>query len=113
MEPIIAYNLFQSIAMLAQSINTLSTRCIRGITANKEHCRDMVERSIAIVTAVVPRLGYEKASEIAKQALETGIPVRDIILNKGYLTTEELNDLLSPVAMTRPRPLYRKQHKSA
>lgn len=107
MEPIIAFNLFQSIEMLAESVNTLSARCIRGITANKEHCREMVERSIGIVTAVVPRLGYEKASEIAKEALETGVPVREIILKKGYLDTSEIDDLLSPESMTRPRPIKR------
>ncbi len=107
MEPIIAFNLFQSIEMLAESVNTLSARCIRGITANKNHCREMVERSIGIITAVVPRLGYENASEIAKEALETGIPVREIILKKGYLNADEIEDLLSPEAMTKPRPIKR------
>jgi aspartate ammonia-lyase len=93
--------------MLAESVNTLSARCIRGITANKEHCREMVERSIGIITAVVPQLGYEEASEIAKEALETGMPVREIILKKGFLNREEIEELLSPESMTRPRPIKR------
>jgi aspartate ammonia-lyase len=65
----------------------------------------MVERSIGIVTAVVPALGYERASEVAKAALATGRPVRDLILEKGYLTPAQLDDLLSIEAMTKPRPL--------
>jgi len=83
----------------------LKDRCITGITANPDHCREMVENSIGIVTAVVPALGYERTSEVAKEALATGRPVRQIILAKGYLTAAQLDELLSPVAMTRPRPL--------
>lgn len=105
MEPILALNLFQSIDMLTAAIDTLRLRCIRGITANRERCREMVEGSIGVVTAVAPALGYERASEVAREALETGRPVRDLILEKGYLSTSELDDLLSIEAMTRPRPL--------
>ena len=105
MEPILAFNLFQSIDILANSVMTLTARCIEGITANAEHCRQMVEHSIGIVTAVVPALGYDRASEVAREALLGGRPVRDIILDKGYLSASELDSLLSPEAMTRPRPL--------
>ncbi len=105
MEPIIAFSLFQSLQMLTSAVNTLTTRCIRGITANAQRCRELVERSIGIVTAVVPALGYERASEIAREALETGKPVREIILAAGLLSGAELDELLSPEAMTRPRPL--------
>ena len=65
----------------------------------------MVERSIGIVTAVVPALGYERASEVAKEALASGRAVRELILEKGYLTAAQLDELLSLEAMTRPRPL--------
>jgi len=65
----------------------------------------MVERSIGIVTAVVPALGYERASEVAREALATGRPVRELILEKGWLTAAQLDDLLAVEAMTRPRPL--------
>ena len=105
MEPIIAFNLFQSIEMLTAAVNVLTSRCIRGITANRDHCRELVERSIGIVTAVVPVLGYERASEVAKEALDTGLPVREVILRHGYLDADALDSLLSPAAMTRPRPL--------
>ena len=105
MEPILALNLFQSVDMLTAAIDTLRLRCIRGITANHDHCREMVERSIGIVTAVVPALGYERASEVAKEALATGRAVRDLILEKGYLSAAQLDDLLSIEAMTKPRPL--------
>jgi aspartate ammonia-lyase len=105
MEPVIAFNLFQSLQMLTAAVNTLTARCIRGITANAERCREMVERSIGLVTAVVPALGYETASEVATEALVTGRSVREIILARGLLSPGELDELLSPEAMTRPRPL--------
>jgi len=65
----------------------------------------MVEHSTGIVTAVVPALGYYSASAVARDALRTGRPVRELILEKGYLSASELDELLSPEAMTRPRPL--------
>jgi aspartate ammonia-lyase len=103
MEPVIAYNLFQSLEMLTAAVHVLTERCIRGIAANREHCRDLVEGSIGIVTAVVPALGYERASEIAKEALATGRSVREIIIAGGYLPPDRLDELLSVDAMTRPR----------
>jgi aspartate ammonia-lyase len=107
MEPVIAYNLFQSMEMLTSAVHVLTDKCIRGIAADRERCRDLVERSIGIVTAVVPALGYERASEVAKLALESGRPVREILLEKQYFSAEELERLLSPEAMTQPRPLTR------
>jgi len=105
MEPVIAFNLFRSIDMLGAACQTLAERCIDGITANREHCRRMVERSIGLVTALNPVLGYEKSTEIAQEALETGKAVYEIVLEKGYLTKEALDDLLKPENMTRPRYL--------
>ncbi len=107
MEPLIAYNLFSSINMLGRACQTLGERCIRGITANREVCRRYVENSIGLVTALNPVLGYEKSSEIAKEALETGESVYEIVLQKGYLSQGELEDLLKPENMTRPRYLHR------
>ena len=103
MEPLIAFNVFQSIDMLTAAVRTLTTRCIRGIKANRDRCREMVEGSIGIVTAIVPAIGYERTSEVAKEALDTGASVRQIVLAKGYLTEEELDELMSPLAMTTPR----------
>jgi aspartate ammonia-lyase len=107
MEPVIAFNLFTSIDMLGRGCRTLAERAIVGITANREHMRRMVERSIGLVTALNPYLGYEKSTEIANEALATGRAVYDIVLEKGYLSKEALDDILSPENMTRPR--YRHQ----
>jgi aspartate ammonia-lyase len=101
MEPVIAYNLFTSLDMLGRACRTLVERCIRGITANREHCRQMVENSIGLVTALNPVLGYEKASQIAEEALRTGKPVAEIVLEKGYLSKEQLEQVLAPSRMVR------------
>jgi aspartate ammonia-lyase len=105
MEPIISFATFESLDMLTAAVRTLTERCIRGITANAERCREMVEGSIGLITAVVPALGYELASEIARQALVTGRPVREIILERGLLSPGDLDRILSPEAMTTPRPI--------
>ena len=101
MEPVIAYNLFTSLDMLGRACRTLVERCIRGITANREHCRQMVENSIGLVTALNPLLGYDKTSQIAEEALRTGKSVVDVVLEKGYLTQAELEQVLSPNKMIR------------
>jgi len=105
MEPIITFNLFESLDMLTAGVHTLSGRCIRGITANPDHLRAMVEGSVGLVTALVPTLGYERASAVAMEALRSGRRVRDIVLEAGDLAPAELDRLLSPEAMTRPRPI--------
>lgn len=103
MEPVIAFNLFRSIDMLGRACRTLANLCIAGITANREHCRRLVENSIGLVTALNPLLGYEKSTEIAGEALRTGRPVYEIVLEKGYLRREQLDELLSPENMAHPR----------
>jgi aspartate ammonia-lyase len=108
MEPVIAYNLFTSIDMLGRACRTLAEHCIKGITANRDVCRRMVENSIGLVTALNPLLGYEKSTEIASIALSTGLSVYEIVLEKGYLTQAELDEALSPDNMTRPRYLHRR-----
>jgi aspartate ammonia-lyase len=105
MEPVIAYNLFTSIDMLGRASRTLVERCIRGITANREHTRKMVENSIGLVTALNPFIGYEKSTEIAHEALTSGRSVSELVLEKGYLTKKQLDDILSPENMIRPRYL--------
>jgi len=101
MEPVIAYNLFTSLDMLGRACRSLAERCIRGITANIEHCRQMVENSIGLVTALNPLLGYEKTSQIAEEALRTGKSVVEVVLEKGYLTQAELEQVLSLHKMIR------------
>ena len=101
MEPVIGYSLFTSLDMLGRACRTLVNRCILGITANREHCRQMVENSIGLVTALNPILGYEKSSLIAEEALRTGKSVVEVVLEKGYLSREQLEQVLSPQRMIR------------
>jgi aspartate ammonia-lyase len=101
MEPIIAYNLFTSLDMLGRACHTLVLRCIMGITVNREHCRALVENSIGLVTALNPILGYEKATEIAEEALRTGKSVVEVVLEKGYLNRAQIEQALSPQKMIR------------
>ena len=102
MEPLIAYKLFTSISNLTNVLKILTERCIIGITANKERCRQMVEQSIGLVTALVPTLGYEICSDVAKKALETGGSIYQIVLEEGHLSKEDLDRILSPEAMLKP-----------
>lgn len=102
MEPAIAYEVFKSIQMLDKACRTLATRCVDGITANDKVCLDFVLGSIGIVTALNPYIGYENSASIAKESLVTGKRVRDIALERGLLTAEQLDVLLSPKNMLDP-----------
>lgn len=99
MEPVIVQSLFESIEMLKNGMNTLNRRCITGITANREHCRNMVENSIGIVTALNPFIGYEASTELAKDALENNRSVYELVLEKNLLSKEKLDEILSPENM--------------
>ncbi|AMX02238.1 aspartate ammonia-lyase [Microbulbifer thermotolerans] len=103
MEPVIAFNLLQSMRLMTQAMNTLAHRCVSGITANEHRCRELVENSIGLITAVTPFIGYENATRIAKEALNSGRSVKELVLEEGLLNEEELNDILQPENMTRPR----------
>ena len=107
MEPVIGYSLFQSINMLRRACMTLADSCVSGITANRERCRELVENSIGLVTALNPYIGYEKSAEIAKEAMRTGGSVYEIVLEKGYLSRDELDDILKPENMVKPRYIHR------
>ena len=104
-EPIIAHSLFKSITHLRNGCLTLAERCVKGITANREHLRASVENSIGVVTALNPYIGYANATEIAQQALTTGKSVYSLVLEKKLLSKEELDAILQPDVLTRPRPL--------
>ena len=101
-EPIVFYCMFQSIDTLAYAVQTFVDNCILGITANETRCRYLVENSVGIITAICPHVGYQKAADIAKRAMQTGEAVRDLILQEKLLTEEELNKILDPVQMTEP-----------
>ena len=100
MEPLIVYNLLNNSRMLEKSIRMLDKLCIQGITANEDHCAQYVERSIGIVTALVPHIGYDNASRIAGIALHSGLGVAELVRREQLLSDEQLAAILSPSAMT-------------
>lgn len=102
MEPVLTFNLLQSLDILSNVVQVFTRKCVRGITANVQRCRQMVEQSVGIITAINPHVGYETASVIAKEAITTGRPIREIVLEKGILTEEELDIILNPQEMTKP-----------
>jgi len=104
-EPVIVYNLLQSVRMLTKAADLLREKCVVGITANADYCREQVENSIGIITALNPYIGYQNSTDVAKEALETGASVGALILEKGLMTREELDDIMKPENMTRPRKM--------
>lgn len=106
-EPIIVQCLFESMEMLKNGMNTLNYRCIKGITANVARCRELVERSIGLVTALNPVLGYEICTALAKEALESDRGVYELVLEKQLMSREELDRLLAPENMLQPMKMPR------
>lgn len=100
MEPVITYSVMESQKLLANAMICLRKNCIEGITANEARCKDLVQNSIGIVTALNPYIGYENSTAIAKEALETGQSVYDLVLKKNVLSKEELDRILNPENMT-------------
>jgi fumarate hydratase class II len=94
MLPLIAYNLLQSIEILSSAVKVFTEKCVNDITANKEKCASTVDKSIALVTPLVPIIGYDRAAAIAKEARETGKTIREIALEKKILQEEEIEKLL-------------------
>ena len=101
-EPVIAHSLFKSIAHLSAGCRTLADRCVKGITANREFLKSTVDRSIGLVTALNPIIGYANATDVAREALLTGGNVADIVLARGLMTKAELDEVLRPEVLTRP-----------
>jgi len=100
MEPVIAESILESQTWLTNVMHTLRTKCIEGITVNADHCYAMVKNSIGIVTALNPYIGYKASTKVAKEALETGRSVYDLVLEHGLMTKEKLDEALDPAAMT-------------
>jgi aspartate ammonia-lyase len=115
MEPVIAYNLLQSIRVMTNVFTVFRTHCLCGITANKERMEAYVNNSVGVITAINPHVGYETAASIAREAIVTGRPVREIVLERGVLTSEELDIILHPFEMTNPgiagKELLTKKHQ--
>ncbi|PFO21581.1 aspartate ammonia-lyase [Bacillus thuringiensis] len=102
MEPVLVFNLIQSISIMNNGFRVFREYCIEGITANEELLKQYVEKSVGIITAVNPHIGYEAVSRIAREAIETGKSVRELCLEHGVLTEEELDIILDPFEMTHP-----------
>ena len=100
MMPVMAHNLLSSLELLANAVEVFSSKCVAGLTANEARCRELVEKSLAMVTALNPYIGYDKAAEIAKEAYRTGKSLRDVILEKNIMPAEKLDEVLDPYGMT-------------
>src|SRR5690606_24140609 len=95
-EPIIAHSLFQSITWLERACQTLRVNCVDGITANEEHLADTVARSVTVITALAPVIGYYAATSLVNEALATGVNVSDMVIQRGFLDQAELDQILQP-----------------
>ncbi len=104
-EPVIVQSIFESIEMLKNGMNTLKFRCVDGITANEERCKELVFHSIGLVTALNPYIGYEASTQVAKEALVSNRGVYELVLEKGLLTKAQLDMILSPENMIKPRKM--------
>jgi fumarate hydratase, class II len=102
MLPVMAYNLLQSIELLATASNNFAAKCIEGITANKERCQGLIEESLAMCTALAPEIGYEAAAKLAKEAYRSGKTVRQVAKDQKVLPEKRLEELLDPWRMTEP-----------
>ena len=99
-EPVVFYNLFDSITTLTHAVDTLTDNCIIGITANEERCQKLLDASVGITTALCPYIGYKKAASLAKESLRTGIPVKKLVLKHRLMKEKQLDIVLDPYAMT-------------
>ncbi len=102
MEPVMAFNIFNSITYLTNAVHTFNELCVQGVKAKKDQCETWLEGSVGIVTALLPHIGYENSSMLAKEAYKTGRPVRELILAKKLLSKEAMDIILSPEEMTQP-----------
>lgn len=102
-EPVAAYTLFKSLDMLKNALKTLAILCVDGIEADKETCREYVLKSIGLVTALNPYIGYANSTEIAKEALEKNLRVGDLVVERGLLTREQVEKIIEPESLIKPR----------
>ena len=116
MEPVMAYNIFNSLRFLTNAVNTLRTRCVDGIKANRAQCAEWLDKSVGIVTALLPHIGYETCSVLAKEALATNRNIKDLLIERNVRSKEDLDVILAPAEMTRPgiagKELLKKIHES-
>ncbi len=109
MMPLINYNILQSLEILKNAVKVFTEKCVKGIKADKARCKEMAEKSIGLATVLNPFIGYERAAVVAKEAVAAGKTVREVVLEKGILSEKEINKILDPMAMTRPRVVKRQK----
>jgi len=102
MMPVIAYNILFSLEILKNCVHQFTTRCIEGITANEERCRNYLDQSVGLATVLAPGIGYAAAAEVAKESARTGKSIREVVLERGLLSAEELDEILAPRPLTSP-----------
>lgn len=100
--PLIAHHLLGNIELLTNAVRILADHCISGITANKQHCRELLDDSLAVVTALVPYIGYDKATTVARKAWQTRKPVPEVAVELGMISVDEIDRIFNPLEMTRP-----------
>ena len=98
-EPVLYHKLFESIVALTGAVETFTVNCVSGITANEERCRELVDGSVGVITAICPKVGYKESADIAKTAIQTGESVRDVLKNKRIMSEDEIEKLLDPTTM--------------
>ena len=98
-EPVLYHKLFESIVCLTGAIETFTNNCVVGITANEERCRELVEGSVGVITAICPKVGYKESADIAKKAIKTGQSVREVLKSKNIMTDSEIEEILDPETM--------------
>jgi fumarate hydratase class II len=103
MMPVLTYDLLESIHILSTVSRTFADKCVAGIVANEERCRETLERNLAICTALAPKIGYDKAAEVAKAAHKRGTTLREEAMRLGYVTAEEFDALMRPEDMLGPK----------
>ncbi|QSG09382.1 class II fumarate hydratase [Halapricum desulfuricans] len=101
-KPVVAHNFLESAELLANVSGTFATKFVAKLEADREHCEQRVQQSMALATALNPAIGYDKASKVAKQALEEGKTIREVVLEEGYLDEDEVDEVLDPAKMTEP-----------
>jgi aspartate ammonia-lyase len=102
MMPVMAWNTLHATRILRQAMRVLKTKCLDGIKADAERCRELLDRSTAVATALSPYIGYAVTAEIAKESARTGKPVRELVRERRLLPDDQLDRILSPAAMTSP-----------
>ncbi|WP_026766661.1 aspartate ammonia-lyase [Selenomonas ruminantium] len=102
MEPVISFNMFNSMTYMTNAVDTFVEKLLIDLQPNKEQCQEWLDKSVGVVTAMLPHIGYENSAMIAKEAYNTGKPVRQVILEKGLISKEKMEKILSPKEMTTP-----------